>query len=87
MAAKGIKALELCVKLLGSQQKVAEACGVRQQTISERLKVGGLVPAEWCIPLERATDGEVTRQQLRPDIYPNDDRPPPKPQSAGAAAE
>jgi len=30
-----------------------------------------LVPSpEWVIPIELATDGEVTRYELRPDLYP-----------------
>lgn len=28
------------------------------------------VPAEQVIPLERATDGQVSRHDSRPDIYP-----------------
>lgn len=29
------------------------------------------VPAEWVVAIEAATDGRVTRQQLRPDLYPD----------------
>lgn len=28
------------------------------------------VPAELVLQIERATDGQVTRQELRPDLYP-----------------
>ncbi|WP_423170698.1 transcriptional regulator [Vibrio diabolicus] len=30
----------------------------------------GRVPAEFVLPIEQATQGQVTRSQLRPDIYP-----------------
>lgn len=83
----GIKALEKCVEILGSQVKVAAACGVAQQTVSERIKVGGKVPAEWCLPLERATNGDVTRHQLRPDLYPDESNDAPSDSETGVAAE
>jgi hypothetical protein len=35
-------------------------------------------PAEWCLAVEAATGGEITKHQLRPDLYPQD--------SQGAAA-
>lgn len=81
MVTTGIDALKLCVELLGSQQAAADACGVRQQSISECLRVGKKVPAEWCIPLEKATkdknpDRFVPRSWLRPDLYPEEDEPP-----------
>ena len=28
------------------------------------------VPAEYCIPLERVSGGQVRRHELRPDLYP-----------------
>ena len=34
-------------------------------------KQDGTVPAEYAIPIERVVEGHVTRQQLRPDIYPD----------------
>lgn len=81
MHTTGLEALRRAVEILGSQGKAAAAIGVRQQTVSELLKVGKKVPAEWCIPLERATAGEVTRHELRPDLYPIDEANP-----KGAAA-
>jgi DNA-binding transcriptional regulator YdaS (Cro superfamily) len=66
----GIEALQRAITILGSQAKAAEAIGTTQQEISYRLRHGGKVKPEWCLPIETATDGKVTRHQLRPDLYP-----------------
>lgn len=55
----------------GTQQALAKAVGVTQQTVSETLS-RETVPAKWAIRLEKATKGRVTRHQLRPDLYPDD---------------
>lgn len=57
-------------EILKTQQAMADAIGIAQQTVSEVLSSGREAPARWCIPLEIATQGEVTRHQLRPDLYP-----------------
>ena len=57
---------------LKSQVAVARAVGVSPQAVSEILRRGKRVPAEWCLALEQATGGAVTRHDLRPDLYPND---------------
>lgn len=66
----GIGALRRAIEILGSQQRAAAVVGVKQPTISWTARHGAKVPAEWCIPLERATDARVTRHELRPDLYP-----------------
>ena len=55
---------------LKSQVAVARAVGVSPQAVSEILRRGKRVPAEWCLPIETATEGAVTRHDLRPDLYP-----------------
>ena len=55
---------------LKSQVAVARAVGVSPQAVSEILRRGKRVPAEWCLPIETATAGAVTRHDLRPDLYP-----------------
>lgn len=69
----GIEALKKAIGILGSQAEAARAVGVKQPSISFIVTKGERVPAEWCIPLERATEGQITRHQLRPDLYPDDD--------------
>ena len=60
---------------LRSQVAVARAVGVSPQAVSEILRRGRRVPAEWCLALEQATGGAVTRHDLRPDLYPPDLHP------------
>lgn len=67
-------AFKRAVKLIGSQQKVAEVVGVSQPSVCYIVNTAAAkVPAEWCLPVERATDGAITRHQLRPDLYPKDE--------------
>lgn len=94
----GIEALKRCVTIIGTQAMVGEIVGAGQSAISECIRRGRRVPAEWCIPIELATAerGEVvTRHQLRPDLFgepegpttkPRPRRPRRPPASAGAAA-
>lgn len=60
--------LDRACKILGSQEALAAALGIRGPSI-----VGwrnrSRVPAERCVEIEVATKGQVTRQELRPDIF------------------
>lgn len=67
------RALKKAIRVLGSQQAAADAIGIKQQSVSGVVSAGRAAPAEWVLPLERATAeaGEiVTRHELRPDLYP-----------------
>lgn len=59
--------LQTAISILGSQEKLAESLGVKQQHVSYWLN--NRVPAERCRDIERATDGAVTCQMLRPDVF------------------
>lgn len=59
--------------MLGGPTAAAKAIEKPQSSVSEALSQRKKVPAEWCIPIERATGGKVKRHQLRPDLYPADD--------------
>jgi len=74
MEITGIDALRVAKDLLGSQRALAEAVGIKQPSVHEILNYGKKVPAEWCLPIERATEGRVTRHQLRPDLYPPEEQ-------------
>jgi DNA-binding transcriptional regulator YdaS (Cro superfamily) len=65
-------ALDRAVRLLGSQVKTGRAIGVSPQAVSEVMRRGRRVPAEWCLKLQKATDGAVTAHALRPDLYPKE---------------
>ena len=72
--ATGIGALQAAIRgPLGTQAAVARIVGVSPQAVSEILRRGRRVPAEWCLALEQATGGAVTRHDLRPDLYPRDE--------------
>ena len=73
---QGIGALKAAIAdHLGSQAAAAKIVGVSPQAVSEILRRGRRVPAEWCLAIERATGGAVTRHDLRPDLYPADLNP------------
>lgn len=59
--------LETAISQLGSQAKLAEACGVKQQSIWQA-KDSGRVSAELALLIEKATAGTVTAKGLRPDL-------------------
>jgi DNA-binding transcriptional regulator YdaS (Cro superfamily) len=44
----GMAALAQAVRLLGSQMKTGKAIGVSGQAVSEVMRRGRRVPAEWC---------------------------------------
>lgn len=60
------------INILEGQSALARACGpaVSQQNIWYWLhKMRGVVPAEACPLIERATNGRVTCRNLRPDVF------------------
>jgi len=59
--------IETAISQLGSQAKLAEACGVKQQSIWQA-KDSGRVSAELALLIEKATGGAVTAKGLRPDL-------------------
>lgn len=60
-------ALERAVEICGSQAALAAKLNLRQSHVS-MWKARGNVPAEYCPSIERATDGRVRCEQLRPDV-------------------
>lgn len=58
------KAAEIC----GSQTALAKACGVKQPYIWNWIHRDKALPLERAFQIERATNGQVTAKQLRPDI-------------------
>lgn len=63
-------ALERAVELAGSQSALGRLIGKDQGAVWSWLNITKKVPAEFVIPIELAVEGQVTRQQLRPDLYP-----------------
>lgn len=73
--------VERAVEIKGSQAKLAADMGCSQQYISWLLKEADQISAEQSIACERATDGQVTRWDLRPDLF----GPKPTPERASVA--
>jgi DNA-binding transcriptional regulator YdaS (Cro superfamily) len=60
--------IETAVLARGSQAKLADAMGCSQQQISYLLKAKS-ISAEMAIKIDEATHGEVSRHDLRPDLF------------------
>ena len=72
------EALQRAVDIAGSQtelaKQLAEIMGlpIQQQHVWKWLNTVPTLPAEYCLPIEQATNGSVSRYELRPDIYPDE---------------
>jgi len=58
------------VLIKGSQRELAEAVGCSQQQISYLLNEADRISGEMALRISRATSGEVTLADLRPDLAP-----------------
>lgn len=68
------------------QASLARALGIRQSTVSSWLRRGNELPAKFVIPVERAYG--ISRHDLRPDLYPPEERvPAPQPPAQHPAAQ
>lgn len=64
-----LRALRKAIAIAGSQSKLGKAIGYSQAAVSLWLLQSKRAPAEVVIAIEKAVDGKVTRQELRPDLY------------------
>lgn len=65
------KALERALQIFKTQKALADAIGLSQQGVSYLLKRAPTISAEVAVAIERATNGQVRREELRPDIFGN----------------
>ncbi len=65
------KSLERAIEIIGSQSALARICGVKQGHVWAWLNKTGRCPAKHVLTVEEVTAGEITRHQLRPDLYPD----------------
>lgn len=63
-----VESLERACRVCGSQIELATRLGISSPSISE-WKRRGRVPVERCPDIERATAGQITRHDLRPDVF------------------
>ena len=61
--------LERAIELVGGQAALGRATGKSQQYIWNLVHKAKKIKAEFAIEVEKATNGQVTRAQLRPDIF------------------
>lgn len=71
--------LEQAVEIAGGQSALARACGVTQGHVWAWLNKSGRCPAKYVFPVEAATNTKITRHQLRPDLYPENEPRTPEP--------
>ena len=68
--------LALAVRAVGSQSAFARLIERRQSTVSEWLKKESPLPAEYVLKVEKALDdlgvADLSRHELRPDLYPRE---------------
>jgi len=60
--------IERAAEILGSQTALAELLGLSKGAVSQWKEPGRRVPAEYCPLIERATQGRVRCEELRPDV-------------------
>lgn len=65
-------AISRACALAGSQSALARLIGVSPQSIQKWCRTGS-VPPKRVIEIEKAVNQQVTRYELRPDIYQRDD--------------
>ena len=65
------EALRRAIKIVGSQEKLAEKLGITQGAVSHwfNKNVGLIPPLDYVVEIEKATGGKVTRYELRPDFF------------------
>lgn len=63
------KAITKAVEAAGGQTRLASAIGVSQQMVWQWVNGRRPVPGTYCIAIEQAAAGKVTRYDLRPDIF------------------
>lgn len=66
-----MNAIQRAAELAGGQSALARKLECTPQAVS-KMCITGHVPAERVIPIEAAVDRQVTRHELRPDLYPAD---------------
>lgn len=68
-------ALVRAIEVVGGQTQLARLLGVKQANVWHWLNKADRVPGEYVLAIETATGGQVTRHELRPDLYPDAQAP------------
>ncbi len=62
-------AIERAAEIVGNKAVLSRAVGVQPPTLQQWIKGTRPIPIQKCNAIERATDGQVTRKDLRPDDW------------------
>lgn len=68
-------ALAKAIDIVGGQTQLARLLDVKQANVWHWLNKADRVPGEYVLAIEAATGGQVTRHELRPDLYPDEGAP------------
>ena len=61
--------IEKAIDIFKTQTALAEAIGAKQPFVSQWVTGFRPVPPKFCRKIEEATNGQVTRYELRPDVF------------------
>lgn len=64
-------AIKRAIAIVGSTHKLGKAIGVPQRSVANWSKNVRVRP-EACAAIEQATEGKVSRRDLRPDLFGSD---------------
>ena len=53
----------------GTAKALATALGKPYTTVHTKIAANAAIPAEWCPMIEAASEGRITRVQIRPKIF------------------
>ena len=79
-----LQQLQRAEAVIGSRRKLGATIDTPTSTIQSWFTDNRLVPAEACPKIEEATAGQVTRSDLRPDLWPPGETLAPLPPSRAA---
>lgn len=69
------EALAKAIEIVGGQTQLARLLGVKQANVWHWLNRAERIPAEFVLPIEKATGAQISRHDLRPDLFPDADAP------------
>lgn len=62
------RAFDRVVDIVGSQTELARVLGVKQPSVNN-WKIRSRIPAERVLEIEKIVGGQVTRYEMRPDVF------------------
>lgn len=68
MSATMVDVIEKAIRIVGGQTPMARLTGRSQGAVSKWVRGASVVPSDVCLKIEQATSGQVTVEELRPDL-------------------